>query len=121
MKFIEDLEFVLGVRNFNHFFFFFFFFFDGWLGRGCLVVSRVRGEWLHLLHTFWSRAWVEKTKHNYVDQVYAGIFCFDHVLRHLEARGQGVVIEDGMSRPLLPIFVDEYVGLDYFREVWFIH
>ena len=52
-----------------------------------------------MLHTFWSRAWVEKTKHNYVDQVYAGIFCLDHVLRHLEARGQGVVIEDGMSCP----------------------
>ena len=82
LRLVEDLEVILGVRDFNHF----FFFFDGWLGRGCLVLGHVLGEWFHLLYTFWSKVWVEKIRNNDVNQVQTTVFQLDHVLGHLEAK-----------------------------------
>ena len=48
------------------------------------------------------------------------VFCLDHLLGRLEAGGQVVVTEDEMSCPQLLVFVDKYLGLEYFCEVWFI-
>lgn len=50
----------------------------------------------------------------------AAVFCFDHVLRRLEAGRDGVVVEDEVACSELSIFMDKDIGLKYVGQVWLV-